>query len=199
MTALDQVRDSFYSIVETSIANYEHVNESPMLEIVFSNGTRRSYNVTRSTLPPFDDFRSDFSKMIQYLQAVKDIRVHLRLRDQETGPFYSDCFEWKVTVAFQLQHHSQIRAEIQQADLKNCQIGLTDRFIWLNLLIFLAAAIYFVLSVRSLVRSIRLFIRARQAYLRTSPEIAWKDLPLSVKTRFIQSRYTIRWFTIRET
>ncbi|OQR97768.1 mucolipin [Thraustotheca clavata] len=206
--AVAQMRDAYFDIGSLSMANYEyHVDKmrEPLpiaLEVTQkwrgkSNTTR--YNITKTSLGPLDNTADIF----YFFRTLSNMKFHMKLRDIDYGPLYFDCFDWDIHLSIERVQTSHLRMVVEPGDLHICSSenlwrNIRHGYLWLNVVIFVVCCIYLVLSIKSIVRSIRMFSQAKksaQQALNHESDVAqgmlrtWQEVPLLVKLQFFKTQY----------
>ncbi|TMW68226.1 hypothetical protein Poli38472_007898 [Pythium oligandrum] len=180
--AVFYLRDAYFSIVNESVANYEyHVDPSThIIRPINLSVTRmdgqithvRHYQVFQNSthIGPFHAKMSS-RKRRHLLQSLQSVRFTFHLRDRQYGSYYQECFDWSIHVRLQVVERTQIRAIVDDCEIASCASRLSfwqalkQRFVWLHIVVAVVAGLYLVLSVRALLRSIRLIKRAEGVVL----------------------------------
>ncbi|RHZ39417.1 hypothetical protein DYB26_014419 [Aphanomyces astaci] len=118
LLAVAHVRDAYFSIKELSVATYDYHYASPsvvqpmlMSVIQYQNKTilpRREFNITPTSLGPFDDLHTS-AAALSFLHSIVSIDFAFPLRDIDYGPFYFDCFDWTVRLTLAMHENSHLR------------------------------------------------------------------------------------------
>ncbi|ETV92183.1 hypothetical protein, variant 2 [Aphanomyces invadans] len=173
LNAVAHVRDAYFSIKDVSVATYEYHYAAPtivqpMLMSVtqYKNktiGPPQHYNITPTSLGPFDDLDTTETAMV-FLHSLVTIEFSFPLRDIDYGPFYVDCFDWTVRLTLAMHENSHFRLRVDECSLDVCSVKnvwatLRGRFVWMNVLVAVFAGIYLVVILRSVVRAVKRLAR----------------------------------------
>ncbi|ETV74217.1 hypothetical protein, variant 1 [Aphanomyces astaci] len=194
LLAVAHVRDAYFSIKDLSVATYDYHYASPsvvqpmlMSVIQYQNKTilpRREFNITPTSLGPFDDLHTS-AAALAFLHSIVSIDFAFPLRDIDYGPFYFDCFDWTVRLTLAMHENSHLRMRVDECSLDVCSVNdvwatLRGRFLWLNLVVAGLTVIYIVLLGRSLLRAVASFSNPT-----TSRRVPWTQLPLLLLRRVL--------------
>lgn len=175
LSAVWFMRDTYYSIVNASVANYEYLlTDQGDIEPFRMTVTRllphgkhekREYAVSEHdrAVGPFDPSMSRWHQQ-HLMRSLQSVEFAFVLRDRQYGNFYEECFEWQVHAKFQVVESAHVHAQLEDCDLSRCRSNhpmpfwsaARQRFLWLHLLIAVVCLLYMVLSVRALRRSARM-------------------------------------------
>lgn len=165
------MRDAYFAIGDASVANYDYVRDSSgavlPLEVevtrLLPSGALdvRVYNVTADQSLPIGPFDPSLALWQQkrLLRSLRLVRFAFFLQDSQDGSYYRECFRWHVHVSFTMQQSAQLRAEVDESHVARCRSwslwsALRERFVWLHVVVALVAAVYLVLSLKALRRSV---------------------------------------------
>jgi hypothetical protein len=185
MAAVHFLRDSYFSIGNTSVANYEYLSTEAgeirpltlIVERVLPHGEleTREYLVSQGdeTVGPFDPKMNLWQKK-HLFRSLRDIRFSFPLRDHQFGNFYEECFEWQVNVAFQVIESTQIHAQLEDCQVSRCAsthprpFWTTARqsFVWLHVVVTLVSLLYMALSLKAIRRSCHVYVPTRSTFSR---------------------------------
>ncbi|OQR93411.1 mucolipin-like protein [Achlya hypogyna] len=223
IAAIQNVRDAYYAIAGRSVANYEYHymdawNSTPVpiavavTQVLRGETTVTRYNLTATSLGPLDNATTPMD-VAAFFHTLSRMEFHLRLRDMDYGPLYFDCFDWDVHIAVDKIHASHLRyvaahtgltshsMMIEPSHLHICSSeglwkAIRHRYLWLNVVILVIGVVYLVLSVKSLMRSVQMFAKAKRFAHEAlaHPEDAgllqsWHDVPLAIKLQFFKTQY----------
>ncbi|CAH0518927.1 unnamed protein product [Peronospora belbahrii] len=189
MTAVRYLRDSYFSIGITSVANYEYLRTysghiQPVkltVGLILPHGEMemREYLVAEDdeNIGPFDSKMTSWQQkhLIRSLQFVK---FSFPLRDRQFGHFYEECFEWHVNVGFQVIESARIHVQLEDSEVLRC-VSMHPRsfwamtrqtFVWMHVIVVVVVLLYMTLSLRALWKSLRVMARARRLLLDHSNE-----------------------------
>ncbi|RLN45202.1 hypothetical protein BBJ28_00023241, partial [Nothophytophthora sp. Chile5] len=172
LAAVHYLRDSYFSIGNDSVANYEYLR-TPMGRIqplqltvkrVLPHGApeTREYLVSQDdeTVGPFDPKMTPWQQK-HLLRSLRVVEFAFPLRDRQFGGFYEDCFEWQVHVGFQVVENAQIRVQLEDCDVSRCAsthprpfwTAARQDFMWLHVVVTVVSLVYMALSLKALRRS----------------------------------------------
>lgn len=170
LEAVTFMRDAYFSVGNTSVANYEYLltpsgEISPMqmqVTRLLPQGILNSttYEVTENphaAIGPFDPQMSSWQQK-HLLRSLRAIQFSFLLRDLQYGDYYEECFQWHVHVSFRMIENAQLKAEIDECHVARCTSrsfwsALKQRFLWLHIVIACVSLVYMALSAKALVRS----------------------------------------------
>jgi hypothetical protein len=123
INSLAYIRDAYFTIGNTSVANYEyHVLSSgeirPIqmeIEHFLSSGEIKTntYHIQKDSLGPFKINPPIFSKESQmqkaFLRSIQSIRLTFFLRDRQHGNYYDECFDWGIELSLKKIAASHMR------------------------------------------------------------------------------------------
>ncbi|GMF14297.1 unnamed protein product [Phytophthora lilii] len=131
MTGVHYLRDSYFSIGNASVANYEYLRTSageiqPLkltVERLQPQGEveTRQYLVSRDdkAVGPFDPTMILWQKK-HLFRSLRAVKFSFPLRDHQFGNFYEECFEWQVNVGFQVIESAQIHVQLEDCQVSRC-------------------------------------------------------------------------------
>ncbi|KAH7468947.1 hypothetical protein PRNP1_009749 [Phytophthora ramorum] len=180
MTAVHYLRDSYFSIGNASVANYEYLRTSageiqPLtltVTRVLPHGEleTQEYLVSRDddTVGPFDPKMTLWQKK-HLFRSLRAVKFSFPLRDHQFGNFYEECFEWQVNVGFQVVESAQIHVQLEDCRVSRCAsthprpfwITARQSFVWMHVVVALVSLLYMALSAKALRRSFHIMARAR--------------------------------------
>nr|CCA22571.1 mucolipinlike protein putative [Albugo laibachii Nc14] len=180
--ALYRVRNAYFEVVNSSVANYHHVylqngSISPLtltIQSRMANGQQveQLYDIftKKGDIGPFHANMSVTEKK-SLLHRMLKMNMMLRIRDLQSGEFfgsiYDECYEWELHLQFKMiKRKSRIRLKFTRADVKTCDLmnegSLNHTFIGLNATIAAVCFLYIILSFRAIRRSLTLISRTGQ-------------------------------------
>lgn len=185
LSAVSYMHDAYFSIVNTSVANYEYLltergEPQPFLMRVtrmLPHGRldTREYSVAANdtAIGPFDPMLPQW-QLEHLMRSLRSVEFAFALRDRQYGDFYEECFEWQVHTKLQVIENAQVHAQMEDCDLSRCRSNrpmpfwsaARQRFLWLHVVIAVVCGVYMVLSARSLRRSIRMYDSAWNMFVR---------------------------------
>ncbi|EGZ11636.1 hypothetical protein PHYSODRAFT_516508 [Phytophthora sojae] len=195
MEAVHYLRDSYFSIGNESVANYEYLRTAsgeiqPLkltVERVLPHGDleTREYLVTHDdeTVGPFDPKMTLWQKK-HLFRSLLAVKFSFPLRDHQFGNFYEECFEWKVNVGFQVIESAHIHVQLEDCEVSRCAsthprpFWATARqsFVWMHAVVAVVSIVYMMLSLKAIRRS---FHRPREAFG------SWTKIPFSLKLKLL--------------
>ncbi|CAI5730039.1 unnamed protein product [Peronospora destructor] len=161
MTAVHYLRDSYFSIGNASVANYEYVRTY--------SGEIQPLKLTVGRLLPHGEM-----EMREYFVSQDDESVGpFDPENDVVGNFYEECFEWHVNVGFQVIKSAQIHAQLENCEVSRCasmhprSFWATARqsFVWMHVVVAVVSLLYMALSLSALRRSFCVMTRARRLLL----------------------------------
>ncbi|TDH74305.1 hypothetical protein CCR75_003030 [Bremia lactucae] len=179
MTALLFLRDAYFSVGNTSVANYEYLQTSsgqihPVnLEVqrVLPKGDleTQEYLVFQDdgSVGPFDPAMPAWQKK-HLFRSVRVVKFSFPMRDRQFGKLYEECFEWRVKVRFEAYKSAHFRVQLEDCEVSRC-VNLQPSsfwtmarqpFMWMHLLIAVIIVLYTILSFKALRRSFHVIRRA---------------------------------------
>ncbi|CAI5727725.1 unnamed protein product [Peronospora farinosa] len=181
MTAVHYLRDSYFSIGNASVANYEYLRTStgeiqPLkltVGRVLPHGEMemREYFVSQDdeSVGPFD-LRMTLWQKKHLFRSLHVVKFSFPLRDRQIGNFYEECFKWHVNVRFQVIESAQIHVQLEDCEVLRCAsmhprpFWATARqsFVWMHVVVAVFSLLYMALSLSALRRSFCFMTRARK-------------------------------------
>ena len=172
MTAVHYLRDSYFSIGNVSVANYEYLRTSsgeiqPLKLTVgrmLPHGEMETseYFVSQDdkSVGPFDPKMTLWQKK-HFFRSLRLVKFSFPLRDHQAGNFYEECFEWHVNVRFQVIESTQIHVQLDDCEVLRCDsmhprpFWATARqtFVWMHAFVAVILLLYMALSLNALRRS----------------------------------------------
>ncbi|RQM16912.1 hypothetical protein DD237_002739 [Peronospora effusa] len=131
ITAVHYLRDSYFSIGNASVANYEYLRTStgeiqPLKLTVgrmlpHGEMEMREYFVSQDdeSVGPFDPRMTLWQKK-HLFRSLHVVKFSFPLRDRQIGNFYEECFEWHVNVRFQVIESAQIHVQLEDCEVLRC-------------------------------------------------------------------------------
>ncbi|KAE9009125.1 hypothetical protein PR002_g15705 [Phytophthora rubi] len=180
MQAVHYLRDSYFSIGNESVANYEYLRTrsgeiQPLrltVERVLPHGEleTREYLVSHDdeTVGPFDPHLTLWQKK-HLFRSLRAVKFSFPLRDRQFGNFYEECFEWKVNVGFQVIESAQIHVQLDDCEVTRCASAhprpfwatARQSFVWMHAVVAVISIIYMALNLKAIRRSFHVVARAR--------------------------------------
>ncbi|KAG7392072.1 Mucolipin-2 [Phytophthora pseudosyringae] len=180
MTAVHYLRDTYFSIANASVANYEYLRTSagtiqPLklaVGRVLPHGDleTQEYLVYQDneSVGPFDPEMTLWQKK-HLFRSLRAVRFSFPLRDHQFGNFYEECFEWQVNVGFEVIESAQIHVQLEDCAVSRCAsthprpfwTSARQSFVWMHVVVALVSILYMALSLKALRRSFHVMARAR--------------------------------------
>lgn len=202
ISTLSYMRQAYFSIVNSSVANYAYHN------ITSSHGIR-PLDLYVTTRIPFtqnkysmDQYSSDigpfqanwtYSQRQRYVRNIDRMDVYIVLRDVQYGNFYPECFDWKIHVSMKSVQQIQWRVQVETCEIATCSTfslwtTMQQLFVWLHMLTASVTAVYMVLSIRALRRSYQLVAQA-------SSMVQQEKVPFSLRVKLFNRLYVrLIWY-----
>lgn len=176
VAAVHFIRDAYFSVGNTSVANYEYIRnetsheiQSLRLRVVRKKGpsttTTTEYAVDQhsAAVGPFSPALAR-RQQAALVRSLESVQFAFSLRDRQDGSFYSECFEWGVSLSLRSVQHARLSVQLDECELTRCQVQspvslwrvLQQRFLWLHLVVLSVVLLYMALSIKALTRSLRL-------------------------------------------
>ena len=177
------------------------------------------YRVNDTFAGPFDVKTLGEDKVISNINRLHSAVLNLRLDSFIFGTVFRSCLEWEVKVEWDFKDRGQVKQSVSSRVVGSCNViswneALTYELIWLNIPVLIIAAIYFLLTIKAVIRSIQTFLTIRQrqrllesqSYDNTSPgrsarllrshrwhgdPVTWSDLSCQDKCNFFSV-----WFVL---
>ncbi|DAZ97857.1 TPA: hypothetical protein N0F65_003284, partial [Lagenidium giganteum] len=173
--AVTYVRDAYFGIVNTSVANYVHHRQpnghvEPLRLEVTRMGvhsktpTVNVYDLGALDVGPFK-LNATLTEKKALLRSLQSLRFAFRLRDYQYGNYYEECFDWGIQLSLTMVEHSQIRAQVDDCSVTSCSgrtfwEALQHGFVWSHIVVAVLALTYLILSIKALLRSLRMYVVA---------------------------------------
>ncbi|KAI9918833.1 hypothetical protein PsorP6_012280 [Peronosclerospora sorghi] len=179
MTAVHYLRNSYFSVGNASVANYEYLHvesgEIQPLSLTVSRVLPRGEIETRDylvsqddeTVGPFDPNMTLWQKNI-FFRSLQSVKFTFALRDHQFGNLYEECFEWHISVGFQVIESAQIHVQLEDCEVFHCSSMYRRQFwttaIWINVVVAVVSFLYMTLNFKALGRSFQV-VRARTSLM----------------------------------
>ncbi|CAI5704190.1 unnamed protein product [Peronospora effusa] len=162
ITAVHYLRDSYFSIGNASVANYEY----------------STHLHGRNPATQTDSRSMTLWQKKHLFRSLHVVKFSFPLRDRQIGNFYEECFEWHVNVRFQVIESAQIHVQLEDCEVLRCAsmhprpFWATARqsFVWMHVVVAVFSLLYMVLSLSALRRSFCFMTRARKLLLDHVPK-----------------------------
>ena len=160
-----------------------------------------TYYVNSSYFGPFDVATSNYETVVANINKLQLAKLTLHLDSFLFGTVYRSCLEWVVEIRWDFRDRGQVTQNVDSYVTGSCndeswEEALGYDLLWINIPIIGLSLLYFVLSVKAVVRSVQTFmsIKRRQRMLEVrglmksnrwkGPPVEWNTLSCSDKCHF---------------
>ena len=183
---------------------FDYKVRTPSLE----TSTERYY-VNTSYFGPFDVNTLKYNGVVANINKLQYATLTLHLDSFIFGTVYRSCLEWVVEIQWDFRDRGQVTQKVDSYVSGSCNDetivdALGYDLLWINIPISVLSLLYFVLSVKAVVRSVQTFMsikrRHRMLQERTDsfrskrwkgPDIEWSALSCNDKCQFFSV-----WFVL---
>ena len=151
------------------------------------------YYVNTSYFGPFDVNTLEKKGVVANINKLQSATLRLHVDSFIFGTVYRSCLEWVVEVEWDFRDRGQVIQRVASYVDGSCndeswEEALGYEMLWINIPILILSGLYFILSVKAVVRSVQTFtsIKRRQRMLdesdRSYKSYRWKGAPVTWQT-----------------